>query len=413
MRVLLANKFFFRNGGSEVVLFNEKEFLTRAGAEVIDFAMQGEQNYDSPYATYFVSRQDYRDDGMFAKIKSSLSLIHSREAVQRITALIDKTRPHLLHCHNIYHQLTPSIITVAKARNIPVVLTLHDFKTVCPMYLRLRAGQPCSLCLDGDFSQVWKKRCAEGSRAKSALLYAEAIVQRWLRNYEKVDRFLAPSNFMRESVLRRFPPDRVEILRNGVDTAGIVPSERDENFVLYLGRLSPEKGVDTLLRAHDASMGAWSLVVAGTGHLMNDLKSRYSNVRFVGQLSGERLGEVLAGASVVVLPSECYENCPMAVLEAMAYGKPVVGSRIGGIPELIIEGETGFLFDPGNADGLRAHLDRLMNDKELRLRMGRAGRTRAEQEFSLEKHNANLMAIYRSLLRAASVRVEPGSCQWI
>lgn len=398
MKVLMANKFFFRKGGAEIVMFQERNFLLRSGEEVIDFSMQDERNCESPYESHFVSRKDY-DGRNLTKIGLALSLVHSREAVSKIAALIDKMRPDLMHCHNVYHQITPSIISVAKSRGIPVVLTLHDFKPVCPVYLRLRAGRPCSLCLDGDFRQVLMNRCAGGSVGASALLYAEAAIQRWLGSYEKVDRFLAPSRFMRDAALHRFGSGQVALLYNGVDTAELEVSTRDEGYALYLGRLSREKGVETLLQAHEAA-GTWDLVIAGTGPLERGLRMRYRNARFVGQLSGQALKATIGGASAIVVPSEWYENCPMSVLEAMAYGKPVVASRIGGIPELVVDGETGVLFEPGDAADLQRHVSRLMGDASLRARMGAAGRIRAERQFSIEKHNANLIETYRSLVTA-------------
>jgi glycosyltransferase involved in cell wall biosynthesis len=398
MKVLMANKFFFRKGGAEIVMFQERNFLLRSGEEVIDFSMQDERNCESPYESHFVSRKDYEGRNL-TKIGLALSLVHSREAVSKIAALIDKMRPDLMHCHNVYHQITPSIISVAKSRGIPVVLTLHDFKPVCPVYLRLRAGRPCSLCLDGDFRQVLMNRCAGGSVGASALLYAEAAIQRWLGSYEKVDRFLAPSRFMRDAALHRFRSGQVALLYNGVDTAELEVSTRDEGYALYLGRVSREKGVETLLQAHEAA-GTWDLVIAGTGPLERGLQMRYRNARFVGQLSGQALKAAIGGASAIVVPSEWYENCPMSVLEAMAYGKPVVASRIGGIPELVVDGETGVLFEPGDAADLRRHVSRLMGDASLRARMGAAGRIRAERQFSIEKHNANLIETYRSLVTA-------------
>ena len=398
MKVLLANKFFFRNGGSEVVMFQERDFLLLSGHEVVDFSMQDERNFESAHAGHFVTRQDYRGGGRLGKLRSALAFVHSPEAVRRIGALIDATRPDLVHCHNIYHQLTPSIIGAAKARGVPVALTLHDYKPVCPAYTRLRGGQPCSDCLDGDFGSVLRHRCAEGSLGKSALLYAEAVVQRRLGNYEKVDRFIAPSRFMAESVAHRIPAERIALLYNGADMAHSHAAEADEGYALFLGRLSHEKGVDTLLRAHAAAGGRWPLVVAGTGPLLDDLKAQYGHATFTGHLAGAALQRALGGAAVVVAPSELYENCPMSVLEAMAWGKPVIGSRMGGIPELVIDGETGVLFEAGNAAALGACLGRLMEDPALRRRMGRAARARAEREFSLERHNAGLLEIYAGLL---------------
>jgi glycosyltransferase involved in cell wall biosynthesis len=398
LNVLFANKFFHKNGGSEVVMFHEREYLYQQGHRVVDFSMFDERNFKSDYSSYFIGRQNYQAEGMFGKFKSALTLIYSPEAVKKINKLIDLIKPDLVHCHNIYHQLTPSIIGAAKSRGVPVVLTLHDYKPVCPVYTRLQNGKPCSACLEGGFSPLLKYRCADGSLGKSALLYAEANVQKLLGNYEKVDRFIAPSRFMRDSVINRFRPDQVSLLYNGVDSAGVKPTGGDEGYVLYLGRLSHEKGIETLLRAHGAAQGAWPLVVAGTGPLADEFIQKYPTVKFLGHVSGEVLNKTIAGAAALVVPSEWFENCPMSVLEAMAAAKPVIGARMGGIPELVADGETGFLFDAGNVDQLRNCVDRLMADASLRSAMGKAARLRVENEFSLEAHNTGLMEIYKSVL---------------
>jgi glycosyltransferase involved in cell wall biosynthesis len=401
MKVLLANKFFFRNGGSEVVLFQERDFLRDARVEIVDFSMDDVRNLPSDFADSFVRNQSYEagDTGRGSRLSTALSLIHSPEAVRKIGALIDRTQPDLVHCHNIYHQLTPSIIGAAKRRGVPVVLTLHDYKPVCPVYVRLRTGKVCSECLNHGFSKVVVNRCADGSLGRSVLLYAEAVVQRLLGNYEKLDAIIAPSAFMQASVApRRFPSNRVTVIHNGVDTRKIHSSDDDGDYALYLGRLSAEKGVDTLLNAHSSISDRVRLRVAGTGPLEHELRSQHPKVRFMGHLSGAALESTIRNASVIVVPSNWYENCPMSVLEAMAYGKAVIGSDIGGIPELISHGETGFLFPPGDHIALRSQLLQLMENPTLRRQFGSAGRKRAEQEFSLERHNSALMQLYLNVI---------------
>ena len=401
MRVLIANKFFFRNGGSEVVMFQERSYLQKSGVHVVDFSMDDPRNVESPYREYFVRHRAYGNGGggISRQIANAVSLIHSREAVSRIGGLIENERPDIVHCHNIYHQLTPSIIGAAKRRGIPVVLTLHDYKTVCPVYTRLRNGSVCSDCLDGKFLNVLRHRCADGSFGKSAILYAEAIAQKLLRSYERVDAVLAPSHFMAKSVTRhRFAGDRVHVLYNGIDLREISASKTDKNYILYMGRLTPEKGVATLLEAHAQMSDGLDLRIAGTGPLEEDLRRRYSRARFIGYVSGDALCKTIEEASVVVAPSEWYENCPMSVLEAMAYGKPVIASNIGGIPELVSDGETGFLFEAGNREALRVCLEKVMNSPAMRARLGAAGRKRVEECFTAEQHFEKLMGVYSSLL---------------
>jgi glycosyltransferase involved in cell wall biosynthesis len=398
MKILVANKFFFRNGGSETVMFLEREYLLSAGHAVIDFSMHDDRNEASEYSGYFVAGRSYRARrNPLQSLGDAISFVHSREAVGKIGSLIDATQPDVLHCHNIYHQLTPSIIGAAKARGVRVVLTVHDSKPVCPVYTRLRDGVPCSKCLDGAYLNVLRYRCADRSLAKSALLYAEATFQRWKGSYEQVDRFITPSRFMAESIQRRIPAEKLVLLYNGVDTQAIRSSPRDDGYVLYMGRLSSEKGVETLLRAHAQASPSFRLVVAGAGPLLEMLRERYKAVEFTGHLPWVKAKELASSAAVVVVPSEWYENCPMSVLEAMALGKPVVAARIGGIPELVDEGNTGLLYEPGDARQLAGCIERLMAAPDLRARMGSAGRARAEERFSLERHNAGLMRVYADL----------------
>ena len=326
MKILQANKFFFINGGSETVMFQERDFLLQNGHQVIDFSMQDERNFSSQYSDYFVGNRSYKqaESSKLSKITDAIAFVHSSEAVKNISRLISDTKPDIVHCHNIYHQLTPSIIGAAKKLGVPVVLTLHDYKPVCPTYNRLQQGKPCSKCLDGDFTQVLRNKCANGSLGKSALLFAEATVQRLMGNYEKVDAYIAPSQFMQQSIAHRVPENRIKQLYNGIDVNSISVSAADEGYVLYIGRLVPEKGVERLLKAHANTANKWPLIVAGTGPLLDVLKAQYNPSIFVGHLAGDALKSMIEKAAVVVVPSEWYENCPMSVLEAMAYGKPVV-----------------------------------------------------------------------------------------
>ncbi|NEV62212.1 glycosyltransferase family 4 protein [Thiorhodococcus minor] len=403
MKILIANKFFFRNGGSEAVMLDERHFLQSLGVEVIDFAMRDARNLPSAYSEDFVDNQSYEAArGARDKLTAALKLVHSPEAVRRLGRLIDRTQPDLVHCHNIYHQLTPSIIGAAKRRGIPVVLTLHDYKPVCPVYTRLQGGEVCSACVEGSPWNVLRNRCADGSLGKSALLLAEAWTQRLLGSYEKLDKLIAPSAFMRDSVTqRRFSGARVEVIYNGVDCDAIAQSEQDDGYALYLGRLSSEKGVETLLSAHDRIADSVELRIAGTGPLEKALHGAYPKAKYLGYLAGAALEDSIRRASVIVVPSEWLENCPMSILEAMAFGKPVIASEIGGIPELVANGETGLLFPAKDEAALREHLLTLMRNPDLRSRYGAAARRRTEARFSLKQHNQALLKLYRDVLEGA------------
>jgi glycosyltransferase involved in cell wall biosynthesis len=409
LKILFANKFFFLNGGSEAVMFDEMQLMRKYELDVIEFSMRDPRNFPSKYESYFVSQKGYRSTSRTSQIKSALSLIRSREAVKQVTNLIRHQKPDILHCHNIYHQLTPSIINAASRLKIPVVLTLHDYKPVCPVYTQLWKGELCTKCSDGRFEALLLQRCAGGSIGRSALLWAEARYHAAARSYQRVDRFIAPSRFMRNAVVRRLGEDKVVHIPNGIDTSRIQVSERNEGFVLYLGRLSPEKGVETLLRAHAADNAAWRLVVAGSGPLLQDLQSRFPLAEFTGHLTGKALETNLREASVVVVPSEWHENSPLSILEAMAHAKPIVASRIGGIPELVRDGETGLLFEPKDTQQLSNCITMLLGDSDLRRRLGWQARKIAETEYSLDLHGAALLSLYEGLTATSKSAYKVGS----
>jgi len=409
LKVLFANKFFFRNGGSEVVMFDEMELMRRRGVDVIEFSMNDQRNIPSRYESYFVSQKSYRHNSRADKIRSAVSIVHSREAVAKISRLIADEKPDVLHCHNIYHQLTPSIINAASQAGVPVVLTLHDYKPVCPVYTQLSNGKICTKCSGGRFESLLKQRCAGGSLPRSALLWAEARYHALVGSYHRVDKFICPSKFMRDAVVGRFGADKVAHIPNGIDAAHIDASGKDEGYVLYLGRLSPEKGVETLLRAHAANASSWRLMVAGTGPLLLELQQRFPSAEFKGHLADAELEAAIKGAAVIVVPSEWHENSPLTILEAMAYGKPIVASNIGGIPELVREGKTGLLFAPGNVSQLSDSIARLLGDRSLREFLGSNARDIVEAEHSLRAHGFALISLYKDVMRPIGSQKNIGS----
>mgnify|MGYP002718615305 CR=1 FL=1 len=397
MRILFVNKFHFPKGGAETVLFDEIALMGEAGAEVAVLSMRDPRNRPSPYENYFVSHRDYRSGSPALRARSALSMVHSSEAVASITRLLDDFRPDIVHCHNIYHQITPSILKVAGRRGIPTVLTLHDYKLVCPVYTRLRGSEPCTDCAGGGFEAVLRHRCAGGSLLQSSLLWAEARYHAAARSYDWVDRFVAPSRFMRDAVSARVDTSRVVHIPNPIAADRIDEADEGDDSVLFFGRLSPEKGVETLLSAHAADPG-WRLVVAGTGPLQDSFRARFPRAAFTGHLDQEALRRTIRAASVVVVPSEWHENAPMSIIEAMAHGKPVVASRIGGNPEMVRHGVNGLLFEPKDARGLSRCIKALLADPGLRTRLGREGRRIAREEYSAERHRASLLALYGSLI---------------
>lgn len=398
MKVLLVNKFFFLKGGSESVFFQERFFLTKCGYSVVDFSMQDARNCDSSFSNFFVPKVFYREGSLLQRLKSVRSFIHSSDAVAKLKDLLDSTKPDIAHLHNIYHQLTPSIIPVLKQNGVKTVLTLHDGKLACPAYNMISNGYRCLKCNGSNFYLPFIMNC-QNSRVSGLLLMLESYYHSWKRSYDAIDAFIVPSKFMGDLVASRINSRKINLIRNGIDHSKFLPSYMDKGYILYIGRLSAEKGLNTLIQAHAAMENSYPLMIVGTGPLEEHLRIQASPmVSFVGYRSGDDLRSRIRGASCLVVPSEGYENAPMTVLEGMAFAKPIVASRIGGIPEQVIDGQTGLLFEPGNATELASVMDRMMDSPSMRRAMGQAGRARLEHEFTLDLHNQKLLALYQSLL---------------
>ncbi|MGY5707941.1 glycosyltransferase family 4 protein [Vibrio cincinnatiensis] len=404
MKVLLVNKFFFMKGGAETVFFQEREMLQQAGVVVVDFSMQHEKNIPSAYQDFFVPNVDYyQGHGVLSSVKTAVDFIHNREACRKLQALITQEQPDIVHFHNIYHQLTLSIIKVAKSLGCKTVLTAHDTKIACPSYTMYRDNHTCEACLHGSVWNACRYRCQQGSLFKSALLSLEATYQRWAKNYQALDVIVSPSEFLANLLRQKLPNNRIDVIVNGIDEQVDHHDITDQGYFLYLGRLSQEKGVATLAKAYQHSAQALPLKVAGDGPLFDELVANYHNIDFLGFQRGEALHTLIKHSTAVIVPSECYENCSMSVLEAMAYGKPVIGANIGGIPEQVRDGIEGRLFTAGDPHSLAEVMDSVADNKEQVIDMGYKARQRLLNKYSLTQHQASLMHLYQQLLSEASL----------
>lgn len=396
-KVLFANKFFFLNGGSETVFFQERDFLIKNGFSIIDFSMHDERNFGSPYSEFFIPNINFQNSsGISQRIIQAKDFIHSTVAVKNLEKLIQQERPDIAHLHNIYHQLTPAIIPLLKKHGIKIILTLHDGKLICPSYLMLNKGKICTACQGKKFWKPITLRC-QNSFMQGCLLSLEAYWHKVNKSYEDIDLFLSPSQFLANLVGKRFPSSRIKVLHNGIDHATYQSSKQDKGYALYFGRLSKEKGVDTLLQAHQRINNDLPLKIVGTGPLEGKLRKEYPRVNFLGYKSGEELNEVISSSSFIIVPSEWYENCSMVVLEAMAFGKPVIASRIGGIPEQIEDGRTGLLFEAGNVTELAEKMKTMAEHQSMRLTYGENAREKLVRDYSLSKHCHDLLTIYQSI----------------
>lgn len=422
MRVLLVNKFHWPKGGSETYYFALAEGLRAAGHEVAFFSMGDERNLSCEQERYFVPASDYNGKSSpVAKAREALAFAYSRESLRRFEALCRDFRPDVVHMSLVHRQITLSILDAPylAENQVPVVWTSHDYIAVCPSYTMLDGeARVCDACLDGDFRHCVEHRCVKGSRAKSALAAHEARSIRRRGLYRKVDRIVAPSEFMRDKLLEGgFPASQVALMRNFAKDEVLARAHTDKDctdrarpYLLFFGRLSCEKGVDVLAEAFLSVAGripGWRLVVAGDGSERGALEAQLAGhpeggrVELVGFRQGEMLRQLVGGASLAVSPSRWRENMPYSIVEAFSAGTPVVGTLIGGIPELVSEGNTGFLAEPGDAASLAEAILRgidLCRDAGAYRAMQSRCRSFALENCDQSRYMKELVSLYRELI---------------
>lgn len=382
MKILLVNKFHYRKGGAETYYLTVGSELERMGHEVAYFSMKHPDNLPCEWDKYFVTQREYNNvKNPLKAARDGMALIYSPEAKRNFQALCEEFRPDVVHLNNVHRQITLSILDAPYLREnkVPVFYTAHDYVTVCPGYLMLDGdGRVCDACLeDGRYRHCIENRCVKGSRAKSALAAMEASFNRAHKSNRRIDRVIAPSRFMRSKLIEGgWPEDKVVFLQNFADdaildraaNAGADATDRENPYLLFFGRLSVEKGVDTLLRAFDAALPnlpqGMRLVVVGDGPDAAEFKTLASSlgcasrIEFAGYQTGGALQAYVERASLAIASSRWRENMPYSIVEAFAAGTPVIGTNIGGIPELVDEEKTGFICEPGGVQSMADAISR-------------------------------------------------------
>jgi glycosyltransferase involved in cell wall biosynthesis len=341
-----------------------------------------------------------RNAELTPSVSTAGRMLFSADQVSDVEILIREFRPDLIHLHNPYPSFGPSVHVAAKRRKVPLAMTIHNLRLRCPNGLMFTQGQPCMRCESGNYANAVTHRCFPST--SQAVAYASALwVHRFvLRLERKVDLFLVPSDFIRLRLLEwGIPGARIQMARNFVSEILASPSQPGA-FGVYVGRLSEEKGLRSLLAAL-AGAGDPPFRIVGDGPLRSDLRAQaqrleLTQTQFVGRLGVEQVRETLRDSRFFVMPSECDENAPLAVLEAMASGLPILVSRRGGLPELVHRG-GGIVCEPGDVTDLTKNLMTLMKDDDLCHSLGRQARTIALEEFTPERHRLSLESAYRRL----------------
>jgi glycosyltransferase involved in cell wall biosynthesis len=402
MKILLIHGVHFPAGGADKVYLSTGELLEKSGHEVIYFSFKNKRNIYSPQEKYFLEEP--------SKFRVVLNMFYNKQAAIKLEQLISDERPDIAHLHSFWGGLTPSICLVLRRFKIPIVHTVHDYNLICPVTTSIDSkGNICEACRGRFFYKCAFKRCFKGSFIKSSILALSLFFRiRFYNPVKLIDGFIFVSRFAYNQHLKYMPglgESSTIILYNFNTFAPIVKSEKHKKgFFLYLGRLSYEKGLLTLIKAF-ARLKDIRLKIVGTGPqetLLKDLVQKLGaeNIEFAGFKSGDELKSIIADASFNIIPSEWWENNPLSVIEAYSVGVPVIGAEIGGIPEIIVEGKTGFLFEMKNVDHLAKVITSAnsLSTEEYKILSDNAIKF-AEDKFGKDQYVNDLVDFYEKMIQ--------------
>lgn len=410
MKVLQINKYYYLKSGSERYLFNVSSLLESRGHQIIPFAMKHEKNTPTEYQEYFVENIDYDKvikEGFFKRICDGFKSIYSLEARNKLLKLIEEKNPDIAHVHKISNTLTPSILYALKRKDIPIVMTLHDYRIVCPNYNMYdpNVSNICEACKGHKYFNALTKKCQKSSYLIGLNIAVESYLYHVLKTYSNtIDLFISPSNFVMKKVIEfGIDQEKVVCIPHFVKCDHYTPNYANSNYILYFGRIEKHKGIKTLI---DAIKGRKDidLRIAGGGTFRDELrnyskKNNIKNVAFLGFLPEHELIALIKNCLFTIVPSEWYEPFGFTVLESFALGKPVIGADIGGIPDLVRNKHTGMLFRSGDPKDLEDKISYLFDHKDSVSEMGKNARETVEKEYNADLHYERLIEAYKKILQ--------------
>lgn len=389
MKIIMVHVKYRQRGGEDAVFENEIKLLQMYGLDVIPVCF---------------SNDDIQEKGVMNKIKLGLNTIWSREYCRLMDELLKKEKPDIVHFHNIFPLLSPSVYKACHDNKIPVVQTLHNYRWACPAGTFFRSGKTCELCLTNGLINSFKFGCYRGSKTASLAVVAMLEYAKLMNIFDKyVSKIIVLTQFAKNKITEAgLPVSKIEVKPNFL-FGGCDESSKNDSYVLFIGRLSAEKGIGYLAEAMQGMPKNIRVKVAGDGPYYDEIKrcieEKNINMELLRSLDRKALSEAIAASSLVVIPSQCYEGFPMAVLDAYSHGKPVLVSRIGGLPELVEPGQTGRVFGLDNIASLRDSLIEMMADSENLSQMGKNAYRKFQEEYSAQRNFSLLIDIYQSVIR--------------
>ena len=391
MKILLVHNHYKQPGGEDVVFEQERQLLLRGGHEV--------QTY---------SRSNWETDS-YSGIKQFVlaqRLIWARDSYQDFKALLQRQRPELVHIHNVWFVISPSVYSACREAGVPVVQTFHNYRLLCPVGTFFREGKICEECVDHGLGQSVLHGCFKDSRAATAALALALAVHRIKHTWTcGIDSYITLSQFSRSKILQAGLPAQSVFVKPNFVHPDPGASEENREYAVFIGRLSPEKRVGTILKAWMQLPRNMELRIIGDGPeaAALQLEARQqglANIHFHGYMPREQALALLRRGRFLVFSSELYENFPMTIAEAFACGVPVICSKMGAMQEIVEDRRTGLHFTPGDADDLAAKADWAWSHPEQMRQMGNEAREEYKSKYTAEKNYALLMEIYRHAIAA-------------
>lgn len=399
MRILLVNKFHYLRGGSEKYYFELAKLLKNHGHTVAFFSMKNENNIKTGDREYFVDEIDMNTGSKF----EALNVIYSKKNKALMEKALEEFKPDIVHINNFQRQLSASIIDAVKEKNIPLIMTAHDLNPICPASIMLYNGEVCEDCITKGYTSCIKKKCIKNSMLKSVLGYIEKKYYDLHKMFCKVDCIISPSEFNKNQLLKgKLKCNDITVIHNFVNE-----TEKTDytlgDCAFYFGRLSREKGILNLVEAINNIPGA-RLMIAGDGPEKENIQAYIKEhkledrITLLGYLNQNDIRENIRKCRFVTVPSIWYENCPYSILETMEIGKPIIGSKIGGIPELIQDGINGFTYEHNDVSELTNKLKKLFNNDETVKQFSKNSKKIFIQNYSAEAYYNKLMTVYNKYI---------------
>jgi glycosyltransferase involved in cell wall biosynthesis len=392
MRILQLHNYYQQPGGEDAVVAAEKDLLAQHG-----------------HAVELLSANNDGITSVARAAAAGLNTIYSRQSHASVRQAIRRFKPDVVHVHNFLPMLSPSVYYAARSEGVPVVQTLHNYRLICPSALLMRQGKVCEDCVGKVFPfPAVQHGCYRGSRSASAavaaMLGTHRIAGTWQRG---VDRYIALTEFGRQKFIHAgLPAAKISVKPNFVPDLVPLLGGGQGGYAIFVGRLSEEKGVRTVLEAWSEGQIPFPLKIVGDGPLSDEVRSAAAincNIDWVGRRTSTEVFHLLRDAAFLVFASEWYEGMPLTIIEAFACGTPVLASRIGAAIEMIDSGSNGFYFEPANPASLVSAVNAILADKNLKCSLRSAARSRFERDYTATRNYEMLMRVYASAASPAAV----------